>query len=63
MFVLYRTHGSCSLVLDNFLHIALFTLFAFFARLLGTALSPAVSPARLHPLSFFLWKESHRQLT
>jgi len=30
-------------------------------RLLGTALFPAVSLARLHPLSFLLWKVSHRQ--
>lgn len=32
-------------------------------RLLGTAFSPAVSPARLHPLSFLLWKESHQLFT
>jgi len=30
--LLYRTHESCSLVLDNFLHVALFAFLAPFAR-------------------------------
>ncbi len=30
--LLYRTHGSCSLVLDNFLHIGFFAFFALFVR-------------------------------
>jgi len=30
--LLYRTHGSCSLVVDNILHIAPFAFFALFVR-------------------------------
>jgi len=30
--LLYRTHGSCSLVVDNVLHIATFAFFALFVR-------------------------------
>ena len=55
--LLYRAHGSYSLVVDNVLHIATFAFFIPFVRhrsvycsLTCTLIPPVVS----------LWKESHR---